>query len=95
MSLSSGLLPLVFKTIKKISLYFSWYYDITNDQRSLKETVFIDMCIYRDVSWNENDLLACSQAASIILPDYGVDILIELDDIGCFGSFYINSLINN
>lgn len=53
------------------------------------------MCSCKDVSWDENDLLSCSQAASIILSDYGVDTLIELDDIGCFGSFDINSLIGD
>lgn len=52
------------------------------------------MCVFNDMSWNSDDLIACSNAADIIASDYGVDVLIELDNKGCFGNLDITPIID-
>lgn len=50
---------------------------------------------YKDLSWNSSDLIACKNAASMVLDCYGVDALIALDNKCAFGSFDVSSLLND
>lgn len=50
---------------------------------------------FKDLSWNTSDLLACKQAANMVLDYYGVDALIALNNECAFGSFDVSSLLND
>lgn len=49
---------------------------------------------YKDVSWDEKDLISCKQAACIILKEYGEDIFRELEEQGEFGNLDLSDILD-
>lgn len=56
----------------------------------MNDTVYFD-----NLSWNSSDLVACRNAACIVLDTYGVNVLIELSNECAFGNLDISDLLED
>ena len=49
---------------------------------------------YKNISWDENDLISSKQAVTILLREDEIEALNELDEQGCFGNLDVDAVID-
>lgn len=49
---------------------------------------------YKNISWDENDLISSKQAVRILLREDEIEALNDLDAQGCFGNLDVDAVID-